>query len=357
MWTTLPLERFVEHTLKQKHTEKGATLWSRYVELRTEVSEQILPWIQRNEPNLSDHGVNHILDVMGKVTELLGLPKEHGGETDWVLPDGYNVFEMLLLLLGCLTHDIGNILGREKHNLAIAKAADLAGKGWKQFPIGDRRIIEQIGRAHSGKSPQGSKDTLQTLAAQPAFFAQTQVRLVEVAAVLRFADELAEGPQRTSAALLALSISPETKPEHRLDEGSKLYHLYASITSYNVDYAARRILIDYDIDRESPAYGLPQDKRREQIEALLRLAYARALKLNAERQYARHYARALSHFRETSINLRFNNHGQPLEELDRTVIISDARTAFEGDLRLEKLNPKFDIDQVLNALLETEMGA
>ncbi|MBA3666807.1 MAG: hypothetical protein H0W65_03685 [Sphingomonas sp.] len=351
MWNTLPLERFVEHKLRERHAEKGATQWARYVELRTELSEQVLPWIQRNEPDLSDHGVNHIHDVMGKVTELLGLPKEHGGEEDWVLPDGYNVHEMLLLLLGCLTHDIGNILGREKHNLAIGNAAVLAGTGWLRYPVGDRRIIESIGRAHSGRAADGSKDTLAALSAQPAFFAEVRVSLVEIAAVLRFADELAEGPQRTSTALIALANRDDAKPEHRLSEGSRLYHLYAAITNYHIDHAAGRILVDYDIDRANIDYPDGDCERRALIRSLLSLAYGRSLKLNAERQYARHYAKSLAHFRETSINLRFNERGQPLDQLDRTVIISDARTAFEAGLRLEVLNPNFAIDDVLSALL------
>lgn len=352
MWTTLPIERFVEHTLKTRHAEKGAIQWARYVELRSEISEQILPWIQRNEPDLSDHGVNHIQDVMQKVTDLLGLPAEHGNEDAWTLPAGYNVHELLLLLLGCLTHDIGNLLGREKHNLAIGDAARLAGGGWNQFPIGDRLIIERIGRSHSGKTPDGGKDTLAQLAAQrTAFFAQTQIRPVEIAAVLRFADELAEGPQRTSKALIALSAIEGSSPAHRLGDASRLYHLYASITNYNVDHAAGRILISYDIDRASFEYGTEPDDRSVVIRDLLEMTYGRALKLNAERQYARHYSQALSRFKETSINLRFNDNGRPLEELERTVIISDARTAFEGGLTLEKLNPHFAIDDVLDRLM------
>jgi len=330
MWKTLPLERFVEHTLKQRHAEDGEAIWAKYVDLRTEVSAQILPWIQRNEPDLSDHGVDHIQNVVTNVTQLLGLPREHGGESGWNMPAGFTVHEMLLLLFGCLTHDIGNILGREKHNQAIAKAANLAGGGWAQLAHGDRLTIERIGRAHSGKASDGDKDTLGELAAQSAFFAKHQIRPVEVAAVLRFADELAEGPQRTSKALLALAMDQDAPPKLRLSEGSRLYHLYASITEYNIDHAAGRILIDYDIDRASAEYGADTAARETMIRDLLAMTFKRALKVNAERQYARHYSEALSRFRETSINLRFNEAGRPIDQLDRTVIISDARTAFDG---------------------------
>ena len=347
MWKTLPLERFVEHTLKQRHAEDGEALWAKYIDLRTELSSQILPWIQRNEPDLSDHGVDHIQNVVSNVAQLLGLPREYGGEDTWRMPDGFNVHELLLLLFGCLTHDVGNILGREKHNLAIAEAATLAGGGWAQLAHGDRLIVERIGRSHSGKSGAGEKDTLGELATQPAFFAKYQVRPVEVAAVLRFADELAEGPQRTSKALLALTSDGNAPLALGLNEASRIFHLYASISAYNIDQAAGRILIDYDIDRSNANYGDHAKAREQTLRCLLNLTFKRALKVNAERQYARHYSRALSHFRETNINLRFNEGGRPLDELDRTVLISDARTAFEGGVTLERLNPRFAIEEVM----------
>lgn len=347
MWKTLPLERFVEHALKRRHAEDGEALWAKYVDLRTEVSTQILPWIQRNEPDLSDHGVDHIQNVIENVTRLLGLPLEHGGEEGWQAPAGFSAHELLLLLFGCITHDLGNILGRERHNQAIAQAATLAGGGWRQLAQGDRLIVERVGRSHSGKSSGGGKDTLAELATQSAFFAKHQVRPVEIAAVLRFADELAEGPQRTSKALLTLAADENIAPALRLSPGSRLYHLYAAISGYNIDHAAGRILIDYDIDRANPDYGPDATAREETIRDLLGMTFGRALKVNAERQYARHYSEALARFRETSINLRFNDSGHPLHDLDRTVIISDALTAFEGGLTLERLNPRFAINEVM----------
>lgn len=354
MWKTLPLERFVEHALKQRHAEEGEALWAKYVDLRTEICGQILPWIQRNEPNLSDHGVDHIQNVMANVAQLLGLPREYGGEADWTMPTGYCVHDMLLLLFGCLTHDVGNIMGREKHNQAIATAAGLSGGGWAQLPIGDRLIIERIGRAHSGKSSDGDKDTLGELATQPTFFANHPVRPVEVAAVLRFADELAEGPQRTSKALLALTRDASTPSALRLGDSSRLFHFYAAISGYNIDHAGGRILIDYNVDRESSDYGADLTAREATIRDLLSMTFQRALKVNAERQYARHYSQALSRFRETSINLRFNENGRPLHRLDRTVTISDARTAFEGGVTLDRLDPRFAIDAVMDSLKEED---
>lgn len=354
MWRTLPLERFVEHALKQRHAEEGEALWAKYVDLRTEVSGQILPWIQRNEPDLSDHGVEHIQNVMTNVTQLLGLPRAYGGEEDWRMPAGYGVHEMLLLLFGCLTHDVGNIMGREKHNQAIAAAATLAGGAWAQLPIGDRLIIERVGRAHSGKSSDGDKDTLGELSTQSAFFAGHQIRPVEIAALLRFADELAEGPQRTSKALLALARDASTPSALRLGDGSRLFHFYAAISGYNIDHAGGRILIDYNIDRQSLDYGADADARETTIRDLLGMTFKRALKLNAERQYARHYSQAVSRFRETSINLRFNETGRPLHRLDRTVTISDARTAFESGVTLDRIDPRFAIDAVMESLKEEE---
>jgi hypothetical protein len=250
--------------------------------------------------------------------------------------------DLFLILLGCLTHDIGNMLGRERHNQNIGKVAELAGPAWRLWDLGDRMAIEAVGRSHTGKSPTGSRDTIEALSAQPAYFAGGKVNLGEVAAIVRFADELAEGPQRTSSILLQ---------EGLIEEGSIIYHIYARITRHHIDYASGRILITYYIDRNDPVFPAGVTKKRSALEKLLRVAYSRAVKLNAERQYARHYSNVLSRYKETSISIVFLDKGQPLSFAGPTLLISDAKTAFDANITIESLCSDFKIPELLKKVL------
>ena len=58
-------------------------------------------------------------------------------------------------------------------------------------------MVVRATSAHTGKAQDGSCDTLKEVA-ELDHLANRPVRLRELAAILRFADELAEGPQRTS---------------------------------------------------------------------------------------------------------------------------------------------------------------
>jgi hypothetical protein len=342
MWNELPFEAFIERRLKSALGGRGTTLWSNYVALRSNLCSQVFPWIQTKEPSLSDHRAEHIQNVIENVTYLLGYPNEHGADAAWQYPADLTIHDLFLILLGCLTHDIGNILGRERHNQKIAEVAALAGPAWFLWDVGDRMMVEAIGRAHTGKSPGGSRDTIEALSTQPAHFVGGKVNTGEVAAIVRFADELAEGPQRTSAILLHQGL---------IEESSKIFHLYAHITRHHIDYAAGRILITYYIDTCDPLLPTDQSEKRVVLEALLKIAYSRSLKLNAERQYARHYSSALSRYKETSISIVFSESGIPLSIASPTLLISDAKTAFDNSLTIESLCSDFDIPAILSKIL------
>ena len=342
MWNTLPFETFVEGRLKGALGHRGVSLWSNYIALRSNLCSEVFPWIQTKEPSLSDHRAEHIQNVIENVTFLLGYSNEHGTEATWSIPTGLTINDLFLVLLGCLTHDVGNILGRERHNQKIAEVARLAGPAWSLWDVGDRMVIEAIGRAHTGKSAAGTRDTIEALSTQPAYFAGGKVSSGEVAAIVRFADELAEGPQRTSQVLLQQKL---------IEEASEIFHLYARITRHHIDHAAGRILITYYIDLNDSVLPDDQAEKRATLEALLKIAYSRSLKLNAERQYARHYSVLLSRYKETSISIVFSENGQPMNVGSPNVLISDAKTAFDTSITIESLCSDFEIPNLLNKVL------
>lgn len=337
VWQQRPLETFVEKQLRGLLSD-GNDLWSKYTQTRQEIIGQVLPWIATQEPNLSDHGVNHIADVIDNAALLLGFSNQHGTEATWTAPVNLNPQELLILLTGLLLHDIGNIFGREKHNQRIPDVWRTNAAAWNTWHLNERKLITDVGRAHSGQSESGSKDTLDPLATSPRYFKKVPVRAAEIAAIIRFADELAEGPQRTSQFLLSQNlISPE----------SKLYHQYAEITHVAIDKNRGCVALTYGIDIDNLSYPQEVGEKRIFISNLLKLTYGRAAKMNYERQFARHYSVALAPFREISVSLTIERSGLPLDLSLRPIILSDMSMLLNTNLSIENLHQEYSIDQIL----------
>lgn len=180
--------------------------------------------IKRREPNLTDHGPDHIADVLGQAHQII--------------PKGYfEARELLALLTSILFHDTGNIHGREGHAKNISDIhAFVRGSQLDNEKREEKQIVMAIVGAHGGEARDGSNDTIKDLNDKEAFL-RRQIRVREIAAVLRFADELAEGPHRTSEYL---------RRKHDFPIKSEQFHDYASITSICVD--TDRIALTYQIN-------------------------------------------------------------------------------------------------------------
>lgn len=177
-----PLESHVEWLLTHKLDTQGKELWAAYITTRTEICSQILPLIASQEPDLSDHGIKHIKDVIDNASLLLGFKNEYGADCECDKKHDLSAEEMLILLLGILVHDIGNIYGRKAHNQAIA---DVWGKlnSWNSWTASERRLIITVGRAHTGKKIEASfDDTLATV--DIAHFRKKTINCTNIAAII-----------------------------------------------------------------------------------------------------------------------------------------------------------------------------
>ena len=85
---------------------------------RTALLDNILDEIRRQEPCLTDHGPEHVSDVLTKASQLLQDS-----------PDYFSAIELYVLGLGILFHDVGNLEGRLEHNRRIAKYYDFVRPG------------------------------------------------------------------------------------------------------------------------------------------------------------------------------------------------------------------------------------
>lgn len=201
-------------------------LYQRYSRILSYLRMEIYPNIDAGLAALSEdsgfytlHDQNHFDEVVKYAGELLRC-KDHNVK-DFNLLSAYELF---VLLVAIRIHDVGNMYGRESHERRtlqiLIQMGELAGSD-----VNEKRFIADIARAHGGKAPNGSKDTIGHL---PSIvpYGNLAVRARVVAAVVRFADEICES--RTRAANILLNNGA-------LKGKNEVFHKYAaSISSVRV---------------------------------------------------------------------------------------------------------------------------
>lgn len=261
---------------------KGQELYDDYTSVRNAIEkDNFFDEIKGQEPNLSDHSVKHIQDVFERVYKVIG---EENFKT-------FNTYEIYCLALMILFHDVGNIFGREGHN-SKEKIAKIYNK-YRSNPSNyrdERRVVIEGASAHTGKSKIGCNDTLKFV--NEDSIRGEKIDLKELASILRFSDELAEGKQRTCSFLLEQSL---------IDKASEIYHLYAQITDIRIDRNLERISIAYHIDIPKKFTVAAQKELKE----LIAFTYKRAVKLDIERRYTKNYSRIIEIFKYVVVQYNF----------------------------------------------------
>jgi len=125
-----------------------------------------------------------------------------------------------------------------------------------------------------------------------------QVQLRTIAASLRFADELAEGPQRNERLFSGLTLES--------NRSRRSYHRYASCTNVSADRGNERIRLTYEIQINEFASSEPGAQLAALTE-FLAFVFQRIAKLDEERRYARFYCPALAPFKQTDVAINFYN--------------------------------------------------
>src|SRR5436190_23828616 len=178
MWSNTRFEQRIAEKLKtQLEAAEGEALFANYVQLKNKLAT-VWESIIRAEPKLTDHGPRHIQNVLQNADKLIG--------------DGYFTgVELYSLAIMILFHDVGNIFGRRGHERRIAEVYAEITDGMNP-PNGESVIVVRGAGAHSGTARDGTRNTLEDVEALH-FLKSEPVRLRELAGILRFADELAEG--------------------------------------------------------------------------------------------------------------------------------------------------------------------
>lgn len=310
MWIDTNLEKHMHDKLYEEFNNNEAEkYYTQYCTARTYLVEQVFPFIPMAESELTDHTEKHIEDVLKKTWLILDKEIE-----------SFNAAELYLLCICILFHDCGNIHGRERHERKIVDIYDeIVGSNSSRFQ--ERKLVLSIVKAHSGESKKGDRDTLIEVTPTNSLY-DKEIKLREIAGILRFADELAEGPQRTSDYLLKHNkIDSKDGSKPILNQGSIVYHHYSTITNVFIDKGNGRIALTYNI--EIPVKQIP-------FAELLGFMYKRIVKLDSERRYCKYYAPSLDRFKRTEAKINICHKGEdvieipPIELGDKYAVLAES---------------------------------
>ena len=325
MWVTQAIETRAQQALLQERGESGGQeKFALYLTARTCLVEEVLPEIKAMQPTLTDHGSNHIANVLNNAEAL--LPGAVGNLSGT---------ELYCLVLSILFHDVGNVLSRDAHHQLISSIYDYVRPQTALFKQ-EKLIVLRVTAAHCGTAQDGSKDTLKFLSDKTHLDGKA-VDWQKIAAVLRFADELAEGPQRTSLFMQRVFGYPNE---------CSIFHDYAQITEICIEPQNGRIALTYNIDVKT------DDARKswlneKEFKQLLEFTFRRILKLNQERKYAKHYCNLLQAFRETSVVFNFWVKGSPISLVLPKLVLDDLVVPGDLEKTVAQYNPSYNLDELM----------
>ena len=251
--TSLPLTKWLLENYDSNHSTRfpgGSKVHYNEVLLSTHkyLNEQVHSTLQNRAPlhdsgvYLTDHGPKHIELVLRRASQLVrseACVRSQSTRNPYYEPclDPYEAF---LLALAIHFHDVGNMYGRVGHEQEIAKIMD--GIGALQ-PLGfaEKHLIARIAMCHGGKI-EGDKNTIRTLPAGEQHDGEVRYRPQLLAAILRFADELADEHSRADNFGL---IKPDELPPTCL-----LFHKYAAALQVSMDALGSQIILKFSLRAE-----------------------------------------------------------------------------------------------------------
>ncbi len=287
MWMTTNLEQKMYDAIKTSShlINPEETYIDHYNSFRTFLCDKVYPHMISTEASksgdiLTDHGVKHIRNVLNNIDKIL---------ENYAKENSFNPHELYLMCLSALIHDIGNLYGRTGHEKVTNKI--LSSEYFKVFDSSMRRMVNQIAKAHGGKG-----DTLSKLS-NTNHIEGEQVKAQKIASILRFADELAEGPQRAFDILLDKGL---------IGEDSAKFHQYA-LNLKHPKIEKNTIILDFEF--------IVQDETQESLYKILLLSLQRVIKLNRERIYCGHYSKYIEGIKKVNVTLNFFKNEDSIDPL------------------------------------------
>ncbi len=332
MWNERKFEKHMRDRLAAELDEAASkSMLAAYTLARTKLVDDLLAEIKGAQPDLSDHGPNHVANVLDNIHYLL---------SDKYKVHGLSAIDLYVLGTLVLFHDVGNLYERKGHQTKLGEIFDWA-RGTDPSVRREKTMVLQAAAAHTGRAADGTFDTLKQVS-ETDHLAGHKVRLLDLAAILRLADELAEGPQRTSAFLLEKGL-------HR--PSSTIFHQYAAMTNIRPDRGTGRIMVTYEVPLDKKE-GVEDAFLVAPLRELLDFTYGRVVKLDQERRYARFYSSGvLSPFDTTSVQFNFHYNGALLQFNLPPLVLNDKVVPGDETIQIPKHNPTYALDTLIPSLL------
>ena len=219
----------------QSFPHEDTDYYSRFQQLDKYLNGEVHPIVNqgatvKDDGWLTDHGTQHITTVIRRASELVT-----DGESVFLTP-----YETFLLLAAIHFHDVGNIFGRDKHERRISELMQELDESIIGSDGMEKRMIRDIAMAHGGYADTEGhdKDTISRLSWEsPIGSSEPRVKLL--AAVLRFADELADDHTRTSRFLINSGLVRK----------SEAYHIYADrLRNVTIQPKDRKVSLLFELD-------------------------------------------------------------------------------------------------------------
>ncbi|TCL93582.1 hypothetical protein C8J38_1023 [Rhizobium sp. PP-WC-2G-219] len=255
---------------KQLNKPNSKKLYVEYKRIREAFVDRVLPEVTALGSSidgifLTDHGPEHIQTVIKKADSLVS-----GAKID------LNAYEIFLLLISIVIHDVGNAAGRIDHEKKIDDIWSLV-FGPLGFDELDKFIAMEIASVHGGDIDK-DKDTIRTLATKTEWKGNN-VRPRLIAAILRLADEMAEDRHRANAVAIELKT---------ILKRAEAYHYYSyALHSFSVDVEAGELQISLAAKKSHFQRALGKN---DETTFLLTEIYERTIKTFYEARYCSRYA-------------------------------------------------------------------
>jgi len=220
---------------------------------------------------LNDHGPDHIKTVIQRASQLL--------DNGQICP--LKAREVFFLLNAIQVHDIGNFYGRIGHESKVFEAIS-DGLTPILFDSTEANYIKDIAQVHGGKivKQNGTEDKNTIGKIKPEVTSDGyQIRKQLLAAILRFADELADDKYRADSKSL---------DENRIPKGSEVFHAYAScLDTVKIVHEKNTVELHFKVPRKYllRTFGKIQKDNSVKQQYLIDEIYERSLKMHLERIY------------------------------------------------------------------------
>lgn len=245
----------------------------------------VLGAIAKDGGLLNDHGPDHIRTVMARAGDMLS--------GDGAAAVALTPYEVYLLLCAIHFHDVGNVYGREGHE---QRAQDVmrAARPLLNNDSTEIQCILKIAHAHGGHN-NGDKDKIGQLQDDPVNGRDVRVRAL--AAVLRFADELADDRHRANRFLLEHELLPRE---------AEVFHKYAaSLHSVMVRPDERGVDLHFCVSTEDVQrkWGKKGAAGATEEVYIIDEIYSRTVKMHLERSYCARFMRSLVELNHVNVKV------------------------------------------------------